>query len=589
MKSILRFLSKKEWAMIAAIVAFTVVQVWLNLKLPEYTGGMTLVIQNTPNSTMSEVYWYGERMLLCAVGSLAMAVPIGLLSSLVGASFAQRIRSLQYNKVNSFSMNEINKFSIASLVTRSTNDMTQIQLVITIGMQLIIYAPMLAVWAIIKIATNSSGMEWTVTTIIAMLGVAMMFSILVLKVIPRFRKMQTLTDNINKATRENLMGLPVVRAYNAEDYQEAKFERANEELVGTQLYTARAMAVMMPCISTIIGLLMISIYWIGAVLINDATPLEAGPLVANMMVFSSYAMQIMMAFMMIMILFIFMPRAQVAAKRVNEVINTEPSVKDGPLDDSGNSLKGEIEFRNVGFKYPGAADYVLKDVSFTAKQGETIAFIGSTGSGKSTLINLLPRFYDATEGTVLLDGVDVREYKLESLYKKIGYIPQKSVLFTGTVTSNVAFGDNRNEEATEDQVKEAVRIAQGTDFVESMKDTYNSEIVRGGANLSGGQKQRLSIARAVCRAPEIYIFDDSFSALDYKTDRALRTALKKETKGITSMIVAQRIGTIMDADKIVVLDEGKVVGVGKHKDLLGACEVYREIALSQLSEKELAI
>jgi len=588
MKSILKYLSKKEWTMIVAVVVLTVAQVWLNLRLPEYMGGLTTVI-STPGSQMGDVYWYGGRMVACAVGSLVMAIPIGLLSSLVGASFSQRIRSLQYNKVNSFSMNEINKFSIASLITRSTNDVTQVQLVVTIGLQLIIYAPMLAVWAVIRIAMNGNSMDWTIATGVAVLSLALIFSVLVMMVIPKFRRMQTLTDNINKVARDNLTGLPVIRAYNAEDYQETKFERANEDLTGTQLYTTHALAVMMPLVTIIISLLSVAIYWIAAILINNADPAEALPLISNMIVFSSYAMQVMMGFMMIMMLFIFLPRAQVAAKRINEVINTEPSIKDGAMNDSDNSLKGEVEFRNVGFKYPGAADYVLKDVSFSVKQGETIAFIGSTGSGKSTLINLLPRFYDATEGTVLLDGVDVREYKLESLYNKIGYIPQKSVLFTGTVASNVAFGDNGSEKATEDQIRNAVRIAQGADFVEKMDDAYDSEIAHGGTNLSGGQKQRLSIARAVCRAPEVYIFDDSFSALDYKTDRALRTALKKETRGITSMIVAQRIGTIMDADKIVVLDEGCVVGVGKHKELLRTCGVYKEIAMSQLSEEELAI
>lgn len=588
MKSILRFLSKKEWALIVVIVALTAVQVWLNLRLPEYMGGLTTVI-STSGSTMDEVYWYGWRMFGCAIGSLIMAVPIGLLASIVGASFSQRIRSLQYNKVNSFSMNEINKFSISSLITRSTNDVTQVQLVVTMGLQLIIFAPMLAVWAIIRIASTGGDMDWTIAMGVAMLFLVLTFSALVMNVIPRFKKMQTLTDNINKVTRENLIGLPVVRAYNADDYQEAKFEKANDDLTGTQLYTTHALALMQPIVLLIISLLTLSIYWIAAILVNGLTPGEAVPHISNMMVFSSYAMQVMMAFMMILMLFIFLPRAQVAAKRINEVINTEPSVTDGPMTDSGNSLKGEIEFRNVGFKYPGAADYVLKDVSFSAKQGETIAFIGSTGSGKSTLINLLPRFYDATEGTVLLDGVDVREYKLESLYNKIGYIPQKSTLFTGTVASNVAFGDNGCEKATEEQVKNAVRIAQGSDFVEKMDGTYDAEIARGGTNLSGGQKQRLSIARAVCRAPEVYIFDDSFSALDYKTDRTLRTALKKETQGVTSMIVAQRIGTIMDADKIIVLDDGRVVGIGKHKDLLGTCKVYKEIAMSQLSEAELAI
>ncbi|MDR3075265.1 MAG: ABC transporter ATP-binding protein/permease [Candidatus Methanoplasma sp.] len=586
MDNILKYLRRKEWAMIGVIVVFTVVQVWLNLKLPEYMAIITTLVE-TEGSLIGDVWINGGYMLLCAFGSLTAAVAIGLLSSRVGASFSQRIRSLMFNKVDSFSMGEINKFSIASLVTRSTNDVTQVQLVITIGLQLIIYAPILAVWAIIKI--SDKGFEWTLATVVAMIVIALMFAIIVAKVVPKFKKMQILTDNINKATRENLTGLPVIRAYNAESYQESKFEKANDDLMGTQLYTTRAMAVMLPFVSLIMNMLILSIYWIGAMLISNAGAADALPLFSNMIVFSSYSMLVMMAVIMILMLFIFMPRAQVSAKRINEVINTESSIKDGTITDPGNSLKGEIEFRNVSFKYPGAADYVLKDISFSAKQGETVAFIGSVGSGKSTLINLIPRFYDVNEGSVLLDGVDVREYRLKSLYDRIGYIPQKSVLFSGTVSSNVAFGDNGREKATEADIMKAVNIAQGADFVGGMDGSYEAEIARGGTNLSGGQKQRISIARAVCRSPEVYIFDDSFSALDYKTDRALRNALKKETGGITNVIVAQRIGTIMDADKIIVLDEGRIAGTGTHRELLGTCEVYREIAMSQLSEEELAI
>ena len=586
MKSILKYLSRKEWTMISVVVVFVVIQVWLSLKIPEYMGAITMLIE-TEGSLMSDVWMNGEYMILCAFGSLAAAIAIGFFSAQVGASFSQRIRGLMFNKVDSFSMNEINKFSIASLITRSTNDITQVQMAFTIGLQLIVYAPILAVWALIKI--SNKGFEWTLATGVAMAVIAVMFTIVIFAVIPKFRKMQALTDNVNKATRENLTGLPVIRAYNAEDYQTAKFEKANEELTNTQLFTTRAMGAMMPFVGLIMSVLNLAIYWIGAILISNAGMEEALPLFANMIVFSAYAMQVMMAVIMILMLFIFLPRAQVSAKRINEVINTELSILDGTVTDPGNSMKGEVEFRNVSFKYPGAADYVLKDINFSVRQGETIAFIGSTGSGKSTLINLVPRFYDATEGTVLLDGVDVREYELTSLYERIGYIPQKSILFSGTVSSNVAFGDKGGDPATEEDIQKAVMIAQGADFVEEMEGTYEAAVSRGGANLSGGQKQRLSIARAVCRSPEVYIFDDSFSALDYKTDRALRTALKKETRGVTSMIVAQRIGTVMDADKIVVLDEGKVVGIGKHRELLGTCDVYKEIAMSQLSEKELAI
>ena len=417
--------------------------------------------------------------------------------------------------------------------------------------------------------------------------VVLTFSLIIILVTPKFKKMQTLTDNINRVTRENLTGLPVVRAYNAEAYQEAKFEKVNNELTNTALYTSRAMAILLPVIGLVINVMSLVIYWIGAILINNAGAAVRLDLFSSMVVFSSYALQILLAFMMMTILFILLPRAQVSAKRINEVLDTEPTIKDGTVNKGLDGQQGEVEFRNVSFKYPGAAAYVLQNVSFSASKGETIAFIGSTGSGKSTLINLIPRFYDVTAGTVLVDGVDVRDYKLESLYNKIGHIPQKAVMFSGTVTSNVAFGKNGTEEVTEDDIKNAVRIAQGADFVEKMDDTYNAPITRGGTNVSGGQKQRLSIARAVCKKPEIYIFDDSFSALDYKTDRMLRTMLKRETQGVTSLIVAQRIGTIMDADKIIVLDEGKVVGVGKHKELLKTCSVYREIAMSQLSEEEL--
>ncbi|MCL1983944.1 MAG: ABC transporter ATP-binding protein/permease, partial [Methanomassiliicoccaceae archaeon] len=439
------------------------------------------------------------------------------------------------------------------------------------------------VWALTKIAGR--GFEWTAATGVAVAVLLLLFAVIFAFVVPKFRKMQTLTDNINRVARENLTGLPVVRAYNAENYQKEKFENANDELTYTQMYTSRAMALMMPWISLIINGLLLAIYWIGAILINDAVgPMVRVDLLSDMIVFSSYSMQVLMAFMMISMLFIMLPRAQISAKRINEVIDTESSIKDGSIGDVGAG-RGEVEFRNVSFRYPGAADDVLHDISFTVEPGETAAFIGSTGSGKSTVVNLVPRFYDVSEGSIYIDGTDVRDLTLEALHDKIGYVPQKAVLFSGTVTSNVAFG----RPASEDDVQSAVRIAQGTDFVEKMENTYDAEISRGGSNISGGQKQRLAIARAVCKRPEIYIFDDSFSALDYKTDRNLRTVLRNETKGATSLIVAQRIGTIMDADRIVVLDEGKIVGMGTHKDLLRNCAVYKEIAMSQLSEEELAL
>ncbi|MDR2866810.1 MAG: ABC transporter ATP-binding protein/permease [Methanomassiliicoccaceae archaeon] len=583
----LKHLRRKEWTMIGIIVILIVFQVYLDLKLPEYTRVITALLA-TPGSTVGEVWHNGQYMLLCALGSLASAIAVGFLAAKVGSSLSQRLRSKLYDKVNSFSMGEINNFSTASLITRSTNDVTQVQMFIIFALQIIIKAPILAVWATLKM--SGTGIEWTLATGVAVVVLLVVFALLILLVIPKFRKMQILTDNLNRVARENLTGLPVVRAYNAEEYQGIKFEKANKELTDTQLFTSRAMAALLPAIMLIMNCLMLSIFWIGAILINNVPPSLPGErvfLFSSMSEFISYAMQIVMAFMMVSMLFIMMPRAQVSSKRINEVLDTAPTVRDGTLENADPACKGEVEFRNVSFKYPGAADHVLHDISFSAKRGETIAFIGSTGSGKSTLINLVPRFYDASEGTVLVDGVDVREYKLEALHDKIGYVPQRAVIFSGTVSSNVAFGESRTSEMAEDDVKNALRIAQGTDFVEKMEGMYDANIARGGSNISGGQKQRLAIARAVCKRPEIYIFDDSFSALDYRTDRALRTALKREAKGVTSMIVAQRIGTIMDADRIVVLDEGKVVGIGTHRELLGTCKVYREIAMSQLSEKEL--
>jgi len=522
-------------------------------------------------------------MIICALGSLTASIAVGYLASRIAAAHAQRLRSLQFSKVDSFSMAEINKFSTASLITRSTNDVTQIQMVFTMGLQIVIRAPILAIWALSKMTGMS--MEWTMVTGVAVAVLVVMFAVLILLVLPKFRKMQTLTDNVNQVARENLTGLPVVRAYNADAYQEAKFEKANEELTSTQLYTSRALAAMMPLISLVMNMVILSIYWVAAILIQN-TPADAGERIGDLAVVVPYSMQVLMSFMLLTILFIMLPRSQVSARRINEVLDTESTILDGSVTETDPSIKGEIEFRNVGFSYPGAANPVLHDISFSVSRGETVAFIGSSGSGKSTLVNLIVRFYDATEGSVLIDGVDVRDYKLDVLHDKIGYVPQKAVLFSGTVTSNVAFGDMETKR-TEDDVKDAVRIAQGKDFVEKMENTYNADISRGGTNVSGGQKQRLSIARAVAKKPEIYIFDDSFSALDYKTDRNLRTVLKKETQGVTSVIVAQRIGTIMDADKIVVLDEGKLVSIGTHKELLDTCAVYRDIATSQLSEKEL--
>lgn len=586
MLTILKYLKPKEWLMASISLIFIVAQVWLDLRIPDYMSEITRLTQ-TPGSSMRDIWINGGYMLLCALGSLAAAITVGYFAAKIAALFSQRLRRLLFNKVQSFSMEEINRFSTSSLITRSTNDITQIQMLIVMGLQLVIKAPIMAIWAITKI--SDKGLEWSMVTGIAVLIMILMVTFLMVLAIPRFKKMQTLTDNITRVTRENLTGLRVVRAYNAEDYQEGKFETANEELTSTQMFTNRAMAIMMPVMNMLMSGLSLAIYWVGAYLIDTAGAMDKLTVFSDMVVFSQYAMQVIMSFMMLVMMFIMLPRASVSAKRINEVLDTKPGILDGTGTEGKPGVVGEVEFRSVSFQYPDAAEPVLEDISFTAKKGETVAFIGSTGSGKSTLINLVPRFFDATDGEILIDGVNVKDYKMEALFNKIGYVPQKAVLFKGTVKSNVAYGDNGSEEEYHiNQVKQAVQIAQGSDFVEKMEGEYDASIAQGGANISGGQKQRLAIARAVCRKPEIYIFDDSFSALDYKTDRILRSVLKKETSGVTSLIVAQRIGTIMDADQIIVLDDGKIVGKGTHKELLRECTVYREIAMSQLSEEELA-
>lgn len=584
MLKLFKHLKSHEWVQFAVSLVFIVAQVWLDLKLPDYMSGITRLVQ-TPGSDMSEIWTQGGYMMLCALGSVASAVVVGFFAARIAASFSQRLRSELFHQVESFSMEEINRFSTSSLITRSTNDVTQIQMLVTMGLQMIIKAPIMTVWAITKIA--GKGFEWSMATGVAVLVMVLMIAFVMIFVIPKFRRMQTLTDNLNKVTRENLTGLRVVRAYNAEDFQEAKFEKANAELTETQLFTSRSMAIMMPMMNIVMSGLTLAIYWIGANLIDAAQAMDKLTIFSNMVVFSAYAMQVIMSFMMLAMMFILLPRAAVSARRINEVLDTEPAIVSGRHTEGLPGETGTVEFSHVSFQYPGAAEYVLQDVSFTAKQGETVAFIGSTGSGKSTLINLIPRFFDATEGEVRIDGVNVKDYALNALYNKIGYVPQKAALFMGSVSFNVNYGENGKMPASEEEVKKAVAIAQGTDFVETMDGQYEASIAQSGSNLSGGQKQRLAIARAICRKPEIYIFDDSFSALDYKTDRVLRTALQKETAGVTSLIVAQRIGTIMDADRIIVLDEGRVVGSGTHKELLEKCQVYREIAMSQLSEEEL--
>jgi ATP-binding cassette subfamily B protein len=584
MITLLKRLKMSEWIQAFVSLVFIVVQVWLDLKLPEYMSQITTLVQN-PGSEMGAIWLVGGKMLTCALGSLLSAVVVGFFSARIAASFSQRLRSFLFSKVNDFSMEEINRFSTDSLITRSTNDITQVQLLITMGLQMLIKAPIMVVWAMTKII--GKGMEWSIATgvtlgiMLAVIGLVMIF------VMPKYKKMQTLTDNLNRVTRESLTGLRVVRAYNANDYQEDKFEAANVELTATQLYTNRGMAVMMPTMTVLMSGLNLAIYFIGALLINEAGAMERMSLFSNMVVFSSYASQVIMSFIMLVMIFTMLPRASVSAKRINEVLETEPAILDGERTKGIDGIEGEIEFKNVSFQYPGASDYVLEDINFTAKKGDTVAFIGSTGCGKSTLIGLIPRFYDATEGEILVDGINVKEYDQEALHNKIGYVPQKAVLFRGTVSTNVGYGDNGNLKPVLREIKSAIDIAQGSEFVEKMEGQYDADISQGGNNISGGQKQRLAIARAVCRKPEVYIFDDSFSALDYKTDRILRSALKKETGGVTCLLVAQRISSIMDADQIIVLEEGRVVGKGTHKELLNTCDVYMEIAKTQLGKEEM--
>lgn len=584
MLKIFKYLKKKELIMVAASILFIVGQVWLDLKLPDYISEITKLV-TTEGSHISDVLTEGAKMLFCALGSVAMSVIVGFFAAKIAAGFSKRLRSMLFKKVSDFSMEEINGFSTSSLITRSTNDVTQVQMLIAMGLQVMIKGPILAVWAVCKILGKS--WQWTAVTGGAVLVLFIIIGIALIFAFPKFKVIQTYTDNLNRVTRENLMGIRVVRAYNAEGYQQKKFEKANEDLTYTHLFTGRVMSIMSPGMQLIMSGLSLAIYWIGAHLINAAAMNDKIDLFSDMVVFSSYAIQVVMAFTMMVMIFIMAPRASVAAKRINEVLETKPNIVNGNLKSASKDIKGEVEFKNVSFKYPDAADYILKNISFKAKRGQTVAFIGSTGSGKSTLVNLIPRFYDATEGEVLIDGVNVKEYNLESLYNKLGYVSQKTVMFSGTVSSNVAYGENGLGEYSEETVKRAVSIAQASDFVEGMENQYEAAVAQGGANLSGGQKQRLSIARAVCRKPEIYIFDDSFSALDYKTDRVLRSVLKKETADTTSIIVAQRIGTIKDADMIIVLDEGKIAGRGTHEELMKTCDIYRQIALSQLSKEEL--
>ena len=584
MWKIFKHLKRAEIIMIGISTLTVIGQVYLTLRIPDFMADITRLVQ-TEGSELSEVFRNGIWMLFCALGVMVLAVITGYFAARVATSFAKELRRQVFNKTLSFSMAEINKFSTASLITRSTNDITQIQMIFAMGMQVMIQAPILAIWAIIRILGR--GTEWSIATAVAVAVLLLMISINIIFALPKFQVIQKLTDNLNRIIREHLLGIRVVHAYNADDYQEDKFEKANVDVMKTNIFVNRIMTVTMPGIMLIMQCLTLSYYLIGARLINNSVMPEKIDIFANMVVFSAYGVQVIMAFMMLAMTFIMLPRAAVSAKRINEILTTELTINDGDLIDSPYDIQGEIEFKNVCFRYPDAEEAVLDEINFSIKHGETVAFIGSTGSGKSTLINLIPRFYDATEGEILVDGLNVREYKQSALLEKIGYVSQKAILFTGTVKTNVDYGKNHSQSMTEKDVRRAIEIAQGKDFVEKMEGGYDALIAQGGTNVSGGQKQRLSIARAIGRRPEIFIFDDSFSALDYKTDRILRSVLKQETAGSTTIIVAQRIGTIKNADKIIVLDEGKMVGMGTHTELLAGCKTYQEIAYSQLSKEEL--
>ena len=581
MFKLLKSFRKKEWLITIVSVCLIVMQVWLELKMPDYMSKVTILVQ-TEGSKMSDILINGGYMLLCAFGSLVGAIIVGYSIALLSAGFSKKLRGKLFRKVEEMSMSEVKGFSTNSLITRTTNDITQVEMFVGFGLQLLIKAPVTAVWAITKILNKS--WEWSVVTSVAVVILLVVIGILTIIVLPKFKIVQKLTDKLNEVTRENLTGIRVVRAFNAEDYQEKKFKNANDDLTNLQLFNQKSMSIMSPVMYLIMYMLTLIIYFIGAYLIKDAMMADKIALFGDMVVFSSYAMQIIMSFLMLAMIFMILPRAEVSASRINEVLDTNISVKDGNVETKKEV--GTIEFKNVSFKYPDAEEYVLRNISFKANKGDTIAFIGSTGSGKSTLVNLVVRFYDVTEGEILVDGINIKDYKLEYLYKLIGYVPQKAVMFNGTVNSNIAYGDAK-EVITDKAVKEAAKVAQADDFVSKMDDGYASHIAQGGTNVSGGQKQRLAIARAIAKNPEIYIFDDSFSALDYKTDAVLREELKKYMKDATSLIVAQRIGTIMNADKIIVLDNGTSVGVGTHEELLKSCEVYKEIALSQLSKEEL--
>ncbi len=582
MFELLKKFNKKDVFLILVCIAFIVFQVWLDLKLPDYMSEITTLLQ-ADGTGVKDILIQGAYMLLCALGSLTAAIVTGYLASFISATFSKKIRKNLFEKVESFGMEEMRGFNSSSLITRTTNDITNIQMFISMGLQLLIKAPITAVWAVLKILNKS--WQWSAITGGAIVVLLILVVITIVAVLPKFKLVQKLIDKINNLTREHLIGIRVVRAFNAEGYQEEKFEKANNNLTKTQMFNQRMMSTMSPFMYLIMNTLTLAIYFVGSFIINNsAFSLKIG-LFSDMVVFTSYAMQVIMSFLMLAVIFIMYPRASVSADRINEVLKKDVEVNDGKF--NGNTkVVGEIEFKNVSFKYPDAKEYVINDISFKANKGDVVAFIGSCGSGKSTLINLIPRFYDATDGEILIDGVNIKDYKLEALHDKIGYVPQKAVMFNGTINYNISYGKS-SKKISDKEIKKAAEIAQALEFIDGKELGFDENIAEGGTNISGGQKQRLAIARAIARDPEIYIFDDSFSALDYKTESILRKELKEYTKDATSLIVAQRIGTIMNADKIIVLDEGKCVGIGTHKELMKNCSVYREIAYSQLSKEEL--
>ncbi len=574
----------KDIFLMLIAISLIILQVWLDLRMPEYMSTITKLVE-TEGSKMKDILYNGGLMLACSFGSLIAMIVVGYIISYVSAYFSMNLRKKVFDKVESLSINEVKKFKVSSLITRTTNDITQIQMLISMGLQMMIKAPLTAAWAITKILNKS--FEWSMLTGGALAIILVTIGILMVLVIPKFKLVQKFTDNVNNSIRENIVGIRVVRAFNAEKYQEDKFKDINDELTNTQVFTQKAFAIMSPIMNIVLYGLNLAIFFVGAYLIKEAMLSDKLTIFGNMIVFSSYAMQVIMSFLMLAITFMMLPRASVSAKRINEVLDEKTTIKEGNIS-SEKELKetGTVEFKNVSFKYPDAEEYLLKDISFKANKGETIAIIGSTGSGKSTVINLIPRFYDVTDGEVLVDGINVKDYKFELLNNIVGYVPQKAVMFDGTVNYNISYGEAK-QKISKEKIKEAIKVAQAKDFVEKMEDGYSSHIAAGGTNVSGGQKQRLAMARAIARDPEIYIFDDSFSALDYSTDYNLRKELKKYTKDATNIIVAQRIGTVLQADKIIVLDEGKCVGIGTHKELYKTCEVYKQIALSQLSKEEL--